>query len=516
MARQTVSAAAAAAAAACLAVFGPAPGSAAAAPAQPAGTGTAAGARFVPGPCPKTPEPIAALSKARCGVLEVPESRARPGGRTIRLAVAVIPAVSARPAADPVVFMAGGPGGDTFDDLPFVVDSGLNKDRELIVMAQRGNRYDQPNLACPELDRANEKVIGFGWDAAQAKQLTLKAVKECRDRLTAGGTDLSAYNSTENAADFADLRTALGIRQWNVYGYSYGTNLALTLLRLHPQGIRAVALDSPSPPQVTMLPWGWSSAREGIGNVLDACAAQPACKSRYPDLRRTLNEQVRRLEAKPLTMAATAPSGGNPVKAVLDGGALLNLMVAFGVKPVDLPAALQELGQGNPQRFAQARAKDSLQPIGQNAHGLTESVACAEWAPGTTESDVLAAGRRAFPGWPQSVLAQVPQLPFQYDICRIWNVKDRAAEHQVATVSPVPALVISGSFDMKTGASYAKDASRTLSRSTSVLVPGIGHWVVPQSPCAQQVLASFLASPTAPDTGCVAGLRPQPFTITPK
>ncbi|MFJ3202609.1 alpha/beta hydrolase [Streptomyces sp. NPDC086989] len=58
---------------------------------------------------------------------------------------------------------------------------------------------------------------------------------------------------------------------------------------------------------------------------------------------------------------------------------------------------------------------------------------------------------------------------------------------------------------MKTGPSWAQKAARTLSRSTTVQVPGIGHWVVPQAPCAQKVLASFLARPTAPDTGCLAG-----------
>ncbi|AZM87992.1 alpha/beta fold hydrolase [Streptomyces sp. W1SF4] len=518
MTKHTLHAAAATAALACLPALGPAQGTTAGAPAQPAGAGrpAAPSARFVPGPCPKTPEPVEALSTARCGYLEVPENRARPDGRTIRLAVAVIRSVRADPAPDPVVFMAGGPGADTFDDIPFLIGSGLNKDRELIVMAQRGNLHDQPNLACPEVDRANEKTVAFGWDAPEARQLLLKAFKECRERLTADGTDLSAYNTTENAADFADLRTALGIAQWNVYGYSYGSNLGLTYLRLHPEGIRALAVDSLSPPQVTILPWGWRSAREGLDAVLGACAAQPACKSRYPGLDETLDAQVAELEANPLTLDARPPGEGKPVKVVLDGGTLLNTMVGSNVKPVDIPAALEELGRGDPRRFAQGRAKDSVQPTGLVAHGLTQSVACAEWVPGTSEPDVLAAGREAFPGWPRTVLAQTPQLPFEYEVCKVWNVADNAARHRVATVSSVPALVISGTFDMKTGASYAKDASRTLSRSTSVLIPGIGHWVVPQSKCAQQVLASFLARPAAPDTGCVAGLAPAPFTITPK
>ncbi|MER6997700.1 alpha/beta fold hydrolase [Streptomyces sp. NPDC000410] len=517
MPKQSIHAVTAAAALVCLTAFGPTPSSAASPPARSAGPSPAAPSRFVPGPCPKPPEPIAALSGARCGFLEVPESRSRPGGRTIKLPVAVIPAVApAKPAQDPVVFMAGGPGGDTFDDIPFLVDSGLNKDRELIIMAQRGNLYGQPNLACPEVDRFNARAVGLRFGAKPAEQLLLKAVKECRNRLTAEGIDLGAYNTTENAADFADLRKALGLPRWNVYGYSYGSDLALTYLRLHPEGIRAVAIDSIAPPRTVTLPWGWSSAAEGIATIFEACAAEPACKSRYPDLPRTLTEQVRKLEARPLTLNVPPPSGGKPVKVVLDGGALLDLIIAFAVRPEDLPAALDELAAGNPERFAKGRAAGSVQNVGAFAHGLTESVVCGEWAPGYSEPDVLNAGRKAFPGWPDTVLAQVPQLPFQYASCRIWNVPDRASVQRVATVSSVPALVLSGTFDVKTGASWARDVARDLSGSTAVRVPGIGHWVVPQSPCAQRVLASFLARPTAPDTGCVDGLEPKPFTIIPK
>ncbi|MFG2988396.1 alpha/beta fold hydrolase [Streptomyces sp. NPDC048257] len=517
MPKHSIHAAAAATALVCLAAFGSVPSSAAAAGPPSAGQPSPAGSpRFVPGPCPKPPEPIEALSNAKCGFIEVPENRSRPGSRTIKLAVARIPAASDKPAADPVVFMAGGPGADTFDDIPFLVDSGLNKDRELIIMAQRGNLYDQPNLACPEVDRFNAQAVGLGYDAQQAERIMLKAVTDCRARLTADGVDLSAYNSTENAADFADLRNALGIPQWNVYGYSYGSNLALTYLRLHPEGIRAVAIDSIAPSQFVTLPWTWGSTAEGIHNIFEACAAQPACKERYPDLPQLLTEQVRKLEAQPLTLNVAPPDGGKPVKTVLDGGALLNLIVAFTPRPKDMPAALEELSKGNPERFAQARAAGSVQKVGEFAHGLTNSIACSEWAPGYSESDVLKAGQKAFPGWPDTVLAQPPQLPFQYPVCGIWNVPDRASVQRVPTFSSVPALVVSGTFDVKTGASWAKGVARNLSNSTSVQVPGIGHWVVPQSPCAQSVLASFLARPTAPDTSCVDDLKPQPFTIIPK
>ncbi|MFD0526389.1 alpha/beta hydrolase [Kitasatospora arboriphila] len=204
------------------------------------------------------------------------------------------------------------------------------------------------------------------------------------------------------------------------------------------------------------------------------------------------------------------------MRVVLDGGALVNLLVANAVKAVDVPAALDELAHGNPERFARAQAAGATPVVGEVAHGLTQSVACSEWVPGHSESDLLQAGRRAFPGWPDTVLAQAPQLPFEHDVCRAWNVPDRTAVQRVATRSDVPTLLVSGTFDAKTGASWGAYTARTLSRSTTVLIPGIGHWVVPQSPCAADVLTSFLARPTAPDTSCVAGLAPAPFTITPE
>ncbi|MFE4310370.1 alpha/beta hydrolase [Streptomyces sp. NPDC056891] len=497
-----------------LAVLGglsPTPGSALSPPAE--GPRPGHPARFVPGPCPETPEPI----PGRCGFLEVPENRTRKKTRTIRTTVAIIPAASAKPAADPVVFMEGGPGGDAIGAIPFLIASQVNRDRDLIVMTQRGALHSQPNLACPEMDRFNATAVGLPYDAPSTGRGLVRAAKECRDRLTAEGNDLTAYNTTENAADFAALRTALGIKKWNVYGYSYGTDLGLTYLRRHPQGIRTLAIDSVVPPQTVSLPWAWDSAQEGINAIFAACEAQPACKSRYPRLSRTLTEQVRRLEANPLTLTVPPPGGGTPVKVVLDGGTLVNLLVTNGqlVPSVDVPAALYELAAGHPERLARAQAAGATPAIGEFAHGLTHSVACAEWAPGFSKRDLLEAGRRAFPGFPDSVLAHAPQLPFEHDLCRAWNVPDRTAVQRVATHSTVPALIITGTFDAKTGASWGPFAGRTLPRSTAVVVPGITHWVVPQEPCAASVLVSFLARPTAPDTRCVAGVVPKPFTIIP-
>ena len=76
---------------------------------------------------------------------------------------------------------------------------------------------------------------------------SLAATEACHRDLAATGADLSAYNSSESAADFADLRKVLGYAAWNVYGTSYGSYLAQTLMRDHPEGIRSVVLDVRDP-----------------------------------------------------------------------------------------------------------------------------------------------------------------------------------------------------------------------------------------------------------------------------
>src|SRR5512135_623091 len=53
---------------------------------------------------------------AQCGKLTVYENRAAQSGRQIDLRVAVLPAISRTPAADPLVFITGGPGEAATED----------------------------------------------------------------------------------------------------------------------------------------------------------------------------------------------------------------------------------------------------------------------------------------------------------------------------------------------------------------------------------------------------------------
>jgi pimeloyl-ACP methyl ester carboxylesterase len=278
-----------------------------------------------------TVDSFPALKTARCGYLVVPENRSRPTGRTIRLAVAIVPPMSQTPAPDPVVPLSGGPGGSAISDGPGLIKAGLNRDRELILMDQRGSLgFSKPRLSCPESARFVARRVGLVYDAASTGRRQAAAVRACHRRLVGRGIDLGAYNTTESAADFADLRAALGFQRWNLYGLSYGTDLALTLMREHPDGIRSVTLDSVVPPHSVTLGGFWDNARRGFNNLFAACAAQRRCHRRHPQLRRTFTRLVRKLESHPLTTRVRPTPDAPRVKVVLDGGALTNWLVLMG------------------------------------------------------------------------------------------------------------------------------------------------------------------------------------------
>ncbi|MFE2284524.1 alpha/beta fold hydrolase [Streptomyces sp. NPDC059443] len=484
-------------------------------PGAPTGTvaRTVGDASFKPGPCPRTAAPTPELNGARCGTLTVPENRAKPSSRTISLGVAIVPALASTPRPDPIVWLAGGPGDDALSEVKMAVDGGLNRDRDVIFMSQRGTYAAVPDALCPNIDEFNAHAIGLVSDAPSTERLHVDATKACRDKLVGSGIDLSAYNDTESAADYDGLRTALGIKQWNLYGISYGTQLALVYMRLHPEGLRSVGIDGILPPSKGGSASTWSSFKQGVDGLFKACADQPACNKRYPNLPATFEKLVRDLEAKPVTTTVTPTGGDKPVKVVLDGGTLVSWLTTATHTAEVVPVSLDELAHGNPQRIAQQWAGWRTNPkgIGVTSHGLVYGVFCSEWTPYETQEQALRGGQEAFPTFPRSVQAQAPALTFLRPDCDVWNVPPAAPSIRDVTRSDIPTLALSGAFDSQTGADNGPYVARTLSKAKVVTIPYEPHVVFATSKCAQEIAVSFFENPAAPKTECLNSLKAPEF-----
>jgi hypothetical protein len=132
-----------------------------------AGSLRAAVPRFEPTQCPKLPG-AESLAKASCGFLVVPENRARPAGRTIRLMVAKYPARSAVKQPDPVAYLAGGPGDIAPLEVNGFIAADFIRDRDILVMSQRGTMFSEPALTYPSVDEFFRTLLGLRFYSAFA------------------------------------------------------------------------------------------------------------------------------------------------------------------------------------------------------------------------------------------------------------------------------------------------------------------------------------------------------------
>ena len=149
--------------------------------------------------------------------------------------------------------------------------------------------------------------------------------------MRATGVDLNQYNTVAVADDVADLRIAMGIKEWNLFGVSYGTMVALVTMRAHPDGIRSVVLDSVIPPDIGSGAPEVAATFERVTKVLfDGCAKDARCHAKYPDLAGDVKAVVQKLDATPYQGTIDNPSLHRKSPITITGAdAAAGLFLAF-------------------------------------------------------------------------------------------------------------------------------------------------------------------------------------------
>lgn len=244
-----------------------------------------------------------------CGRIDLPENHASPEGNRLDIAFAVLKARSLSPAADPVVYLHGGPGGRAVPDIAFnsSMFDNLRERRDLVLFDQRASGISAQTVTC--VNALADSIIDLArlQSGQEPDEDAPDPLKLCLDEIESSGVVLSDYNTTQNAHDVRALMTGLGYPEYNAYGISYGTKLGLELLRTNPEGLRSIVLDSISPPDARAYDTNTISADLAIGAVVDQCAAEPACAAAYPDFEKTLNEVAAKLADTPFPATNTRP-----------------------------------------------------------------------------------------------------------------------------------------------------------------------------------------------------------------
>ena len=476
-------------------------GSAPAAEPDPSGADPSAGPAPAPAPAEiaqsDCPLELAAPHLA-CALATVPVDWENPSGAKIEISLAVLQGTGPdEPAAPPLVVLQGGPGSAS-TDFRFLYD---RRSYPQVFIDQRGTGFGSVDFDCPEINEILAESLGAVVDEAVA--LGEAAYQACGDRLSSHPV-LARTNSAAHAADAAAVMAGLGYDRWFVYGVSYGTTIALELVRTGPAGLAGAVLDGVYPPGLDVDRSLVASAQSSLQELDAACAADPACSDILADLDATLVELMARLDDRPLvvTVDATRAGLGPDIEVLIDGATLAQMVFLDLYTPeaiATVPGMLAHLDRGDEAaavRLGQYIAEISIIDSLFNAEGTYLAVQCAERLP-------LATGVPSGIGAYEAAIAG----PGLAELCIGWDLPPSAPDSPV--VSDLPALLLAGRFDPITPPRLARQAAAGLSNSTVVVRDGASHGIWPDDPCAAVVVDAFLADPAADlDTSCAADPSP--------
>jgi pimeloyl-ACP methyl ester carboxylesterase len=202
------------------------------------------------------------------------------------------------------VYLHGGQGEGTLGSIARVqaMFAEHRRTRDIVTFDQRAAGLTACNLLCVDsLSENADLVTTLPPEDSTGPDAAIVALTEaCVAELEAEGVNLSLYNTVMNARDVRAVVEGLGYDAYNIYGISYGTRLALEVMRTIPDGMRRVVLDSVAPMNVRLYDELIGPHQDAIDALVQQCAEDPDCAEAYPDFGQQISEVAADLRENPI------------------------------------------------------------------------------------------------------------------------------------------------------------------------------------------------------------------------
>lgn len=438
----------------------------------------------------------------QCARMAVPEDYAKPDGTRLSLRVVRLAAGNRSGAGTPLLAIAGGPGqaaSEAFLHLDHLFPD-VARDRDFYLVDQRGTGGSNPQHC--ELD--DEALMQVESDMGQIRRTT----REC---LAQFDGDPALYTTSIAIRDLEQVREALGVPRWHLFGVSYGTRVVQHYLRRHPRVVRTAVLDSVVPATEALGPDIALRSQQALDTFLDRCENDSACSDAFPDLAQGLESLLARLDGEPRHLRYENPRTGaldhmHFTRAHLVGVLRLSLYQSEQLSILP-PMLYQAYALDN--FTALARTADAIvkQMASALAVGMHNSVVCTEDAPFfALDGPKLAALSNTYMG---DLVVRALEVT-----CEEWPVGVMDEGFRSPVTADVPVLLLSGEADPITPPAYAEAVLAHLPRGRHLVAPGQGHFVSPRG-CLPRLVAQFISSDgnAEPAADCLDRLQPAPLFV---
>ncbi|MDG2427277.1 MAG: alpha/beta hydrolase [Acidimicrobiales bacterium] len=406
----------------------------------------------------------------------------------VSLSVAVLHAET--PISDPVLFLHGGPGGRAVADRNrwLVPRSEQLTNHDIVLVDQRGGGDSRPSMDCPEMEKPGDQALAGD--------------RSCRARLAGSGADVYAVTVGRIAADLVAVRRALEIDQWHLHGVSFGTRVALELMRTDGSAVTSVVLDSVVPPDVDETADLADGIVAAFTSLEEWCTNGGSCPSGVlAPLRRILM----RLDENPVVVQVDESASMTVDDTAFLGAVVRTLGRADG--PMAVPEAIlladtnhlaEAMDRLSPTSRGRSHAPENklssyaIQSAGDTlAEGAWVGVTCGDQLPGMDfePSDSSDPIHRAEQGRWIELRAR----------CAAWKVPPSDPITRAPISSSLPTLILAGKLDPITPVAWAKTVAEGLENSKTVIWSQWTHAPSTWNQCAAHLVARFFDTGKYPD-----------------
>jgi len=434
-----------------------------------------------------------------CAKLRVPLNYADPTGSQISLQLVKIHDADNAHSLGSLLVNPGGPGGSGVElalGLLSEMSPSILEHFDLLGFDPRGVELSAP-LHCisdAQKDRLNAEspdvLTRAGFN--QAKLLAAQVADGCSTKY---GPALAQFNTVNTARDMDRIRQAVGDKQMNYLGFSYGTQLGSTYAHLFPGKIRVAVLDGAVDPLTSGIKQ-FADQLGGFEGAFDQfatwCRTQSPCSS-LGNPRQSVYDVVAAANAHPLGTDDPGETRRVTSSLVLTG-VLESLYSKSSWKQLGSALIQAERGDGT---GLLSLADDYNQRYNGHYTNIMDSnlaISCNDEKPGPTDPTIRATAQR----WSTQYPMFGKWAAISLFGCQQWQ-PDRTPVPKPAAPTAHKVLVIGNLHDPATPYQGAIDLTKTMGNAELLSWDGEGHTSYLQgSSCVDNYVNAYLIHNTLP------------------
>ncbi len=401
--------------------------------------------------------------KGEEGFMQVYERRENPDARIIKFKYVRLKSLSDNPKP-PLVFLEGGGGSSTWQaESPAALADWIEllQISDLIFVDRRGTDDKSLTYIWRE-DFPKDFFVSEKGAELHYKKLVEASLKTFERK----NIDVTGYNIEEQAYDIKELMIALNIDRYSIFGFSFGSHIGMTAMKLFPNQIeKAILAGSDAPNQAFNYPRYLDTQVDRLAEMVQA---DSALSKTIPNFKELVDRVMKKLKENPAVVTLKNPITRKKMDVQI-GSFGLALILRLDIDDFNdisaLPRLIYSIDQGDYRMLSWFAQKRMVFALAISGNGINQQLAS-----GVSPTRLATIKKEA----DESIFGNVVNFPFSA-ARDYWVANKLTFDASIPLQTDIPTLFITGGLDCRTPVEQVKETMRGFSNALHVEVENAGH-----------------------------------------